>query len=150
MVRDGRGGGVPAFGLVHYMLPFMVAPFYYTANQTRWAVFYEHIPDWLVPFFAWWIVFLALFVMVFCITRATHEAKSTSTGLLTPLPPPYSLTESIITLPWPMSNLFFSPTRIWARRQVGAATRAPCIRNAMHLSAKFCLTDRMRHGIVYE
>jgi len=27
----------------------MVAPFYYTGNQARWAVFYEHIPDWLVP-----------------------------------------------------------------------------------------------------
>lgn len=99
------GVGVPAFGLVHYMLPFMVAPFYYSTNDSRWAAFYEYIPDWLVPskdpnsdvvtmfyegagdkpypwhllqawvvpFFAWGIVFLAFFVMVFCITAILRK-----------------------------------------------------------------------------
>jgi len=44
------GLGVAAMGLMHYMLPLMVAPFYYVGQGSKWEMlFYKHIPDWLVP-----------------------------------------------------------------------------------------------------
>ena len=44
------GVGVPAFGLMHYLLPFLVGPFYFSSQGGKWSnAFYEQIPDWLVP-----------------------------------------------------------------------------------------------------
>jgi len=44
------GVGIPAFGLMHYMLPFLVAPFYFVGYDSNWAeAFYKHIPAELVP-----------------------------------------------------------------------------------------------------
>ena len=44
------GAGVAAFGLMHYLLPILVAPFYYAGQGGKWELlFYQHIPDWLVP-----------------------------------------------------------------------------------------------------
>jgi len=97
------GVGIPAFGLIHYMLPFMVAPFYFAGNDSPWVgAFYRHIPEWLVPsketgspvvaqfyegvrrgsvpldawvvpFFGWGIAIMAFFVMVFCITAILRK-----------------------------------------------------------------------------
>ena len=44
------GIGIPASGLMRYLMPFMVAPFYYTTPDSKWAnTFHELIPNWLVP-----------------------------------------------------------------------------------------------------
>ena len=44
------GVGIPAFGLLRLMLPFMIAPYYYGAAGSKWETFfYEHVPSWLVP-----------------------------------------------------------------------------------------------------
>ena len=90
------GVGVPAFGLLRLMLPFMVAPFYYGSADSKWAkFFYDYVPNWLVPskdpnspivrmfyegardkpipyeawvipFFTWGIMIMGFFLMIFC------------------------------------------------------------------------------------
>ena len=98
------GIGIPASGLMRYLLPFMVAPFYYTTPDSKWAnTFHELIPDWLVPskdvasvtvtafyeglqkgqdlpwrawvvpFFAWGIVLMAAYLMMFCLTAIIRK-----------------------------------------------------------------------------
>ncbi|NQT20402.1 MAG: hypothetical protein HQ592_11900 [Planctomycetes bacterium] len=45
------GIGIPASGLMRYLIPFMVAPFYYPLSvDDKWVTTFHHlIPDWLVP-----------------------------------------------------------------------------------------------------
>ncbi|NQT19347.1 MAG: hypothetical protein HQ592_06555 [Planctomycetes bacterium] len=41
---------VPSCGVMRYLLPMLVAPFYFAAEGSTWpGAFYQHIPDWLVP-----------------------------------------------------------------------------------------------------
>lgn len=41
---------VPSCGVMRYLLPMLVAPFYFAAEGSTWPeAFYQHIPDWLVP-----------------------------------------------------------------------------------------------------
>lgn len=42
--------GIPSMGLVDYLIPTLVAPFYYANSSNDWAThFHPHIPEWLVP-----------------------------------------------------------------------------------------------------
>ncbi|MBI2192419.1 MAG: hypothetical protein HYU36_10585 [Planctomycetes bacterium] len=42
--------GIPSMGLVDYLIPTLVAPFYYADTSNDWAaLFHAHIPAWLVP-----------------------------------------------------------------------------------------------------
>ena len=42
--------GIPSMGLVDYLIPTLVAPFYYASATNDWAnLFQPHIPEWLVP-----------------------------------------------------------------------------------------------------
>jgi len=89
---------IPSFGVLRYMLPMMVSPFYYGAKGGPWeAAFYDHIPDWLVPskdpqspivtmffesthgrampldawvvpFFGWGVMLMGIFLVMFCMT----------------------------------------------------------------------------------
>ena len=97
------GIGIPASGLMRYLMPYMVAPFYYASAEGKWAAtFYKFIPEWLVPskntqdpvvtlfyesvrdkkvpwqawitpFFGWGIVLMATYLMMFCITAIIRK-----------------------------------------------------------------------------
>ncbi|HUS58999.1 MAG TPA: DUF6785 family protein [Planctomycetota bacterium] len=97
------GVGIPASGLMRYLMPFMVAPFYFSSAEGKWATtFYDFVPRWLVPskgvsdqavtlfyegvrdgsipwrvwvtpFFAWGIVLMATYLMMFCITAIIRK-----------------------------------------------------------------------------
>jgi len=97
------GIGIPASGLMRYLLPAMVAPFYFAGSGDRWAeVVHPHIPAWLVPskdmnspivrmfyegtrgaavpwqawvvpFFGWGIVIMASYLMMFCLTAIIRK-----------------------------------------------------------------------------
>ena len=97
------GVGIPAYGLLRLMLPFMVAPFYYGSADSKWAkFFYDYVPDWLVPskdpnspivrmfyegvrdkripyeawiipFFTWGIMIMGFFLMIFCFTAIIRK-----------------------------------------------------------------------------
>ncbi len=42
--------GIPSMGLVDYLIPALVAPFYFADQANNWAThFHPHIPIWLVP-----------------------------------------------------------------------------------------------------
>jgi len=42
--------GIPSMGLVDYLIPALIAPFYYADQTNNWAAhFHPHIPSWLVP-----------------------------------------------------------------------------------------------------
>jgi len=94
---------IPSFGVLRYMLPMMVSPFYYAASGSEWdKAFYEHIPDWLVPskdpqspivtmffegtygeavpwgawvvpFFGWGIMLMGVFLVMFCMTAIIRK-----------------------------------------------------------------------------
>jgi len=97
------GIGIPASGLMRYLMPFMVAPFYFTEAEGKWVTtFHQLVPDWLVPskdvnstivrwfyegrgknplpweawvtpFFAWAIVLMAAYLMMFCLTAIIRK-----------------------------------------------------------------------------
>jgi len=42
--------GIPSMGLVDYLIPQLIAPYYYATSENRWAeLFHPYIPAWLVP-----------------------------------------------------------------------------------------------------
>lgn len=42
--------GIPSMGMADYLLPTLVAPFYYADASNGWAaLFHSHLPAWLVP-----------------------------------------------------------------------------------------------------
>jgi len=43
------GIGIPSFGLLKYLMPFLVAPYYYSGTGATWDQFLPLIPKWLVP-----------------------------------------------------------------------------------------------------
>lgn len=97
------GIGIPSFGLVRYMMPFLVAPFYFENNE--WTQFRELIPSWLVPskdslspvvvrfyegfgskpvpaeifqawlvpFLAWGIMLAGMFLIMFCVAAILRK-----------------------------------------------------------------------------
>jgi len=97
------GIGIPASGLMRYMLPYMVAPFYFPGADSKWVstfhgiipswlvpskglkdpvvtLFYESARDkpvdwsaWIVPFFGWGIAIMAAYLMMFCITAIIRK-----------------------------------------------------------------------------
>ena len=97
------GIGIPSSGLMRYLLPYMVAPFYFGGSDGKWAAtFFNNVPDWLVPskglkdpvvtlfyesarnnpipwkawivpFFGWGIVIMAAYLMMFCITAIIRK-----------------------------------------------------------------------------
>jgi len=94
---------VASCGVLRYLLPFMVAPFYYGTEGGTWdRAFFEHIPDWLVPskdpqspivtmffesagdkpapigawvvpFFGWGVMLMAAFLVMFCMTAIIRK-----------------------------------------------------------------------------
>ena len=94
---------ISSCGVMRYLLPFLIAPFYYETTGGPWdKAFYEHIPDWLVPskdpnssvvtmfyegvgdnpvpmgpwvvpFFAWGILLMAVFLIMFCMTAIIRK-----------------------------------------------------------------------------
>ena len=43
------GGGLASSGLMRYLAPMLVAPFYYATESNRWGLWARYIPDWIVP-----------------------------------------------------------------------------------------------------
>jgi len=94
---------VPSCGVLRFLLPFMVAPFYYGTEGGPWdKAFFHHIPDWLVPsknphspivtmfyegvgdkavplgpwlvpFFGWGVMLMAAFLLMFCMTAIIRK-----------------------------------------------------------------------------
>ncbi len=97
------GIGIPASGLLRCLMPFMIAPFYFTDTGGKWVTtFHQYIPDWLVPskdvkssivtmfyegagdnpipwqawvmpFFGWGIAIMAAYLMMFCLTAIIRK-----------------------------------------------------------------------------
>ncbi len=43
------GAGLASSGLMRYLAPMLVAPFYYATESNHWGLFTRYIPDWMVP-----------------------------------------------------------------------------------------------------
>jgi len=43
------GAGLASSGLMRYLAPMLVAPFYYMTESNRWGAWIRYIPDWMVP-----------------------------------------------------------------------------------------------------
>jgi len=97
------GVGIPASGLMRYLMPFMVAPFYFGTAESLWAdTLFQYIPEWLVPskdvtstvvtmfyegshgnpipweawvtpFFGWGVLIMASYLMMFCMTAIIRK-----------------------------------------------------------------------------
>ncbi|MFB3041728.1 MAG: DUF6785 family protein, partial [Candidatus Poribacteria bacterium] len=41
--------GIPSSGLMRYLIPLLVSPFYFATAENEWAdLFHHHLPDWMV------------------------------------------------------------------------------------------------------
>jgi hypothetical protein len=41
--------GIPSSGLMRYLVPLLVSPFYFATSENEWAdLFHQHLPDWMV------------------------------------------------------------------------------------------------------
>jgi len=43
------GAGLASSGLLRYLAPMLVAPFYFATDGNQWALWSRHIPGWMVP-----------------------------------------------------------------------------------------------------
>ncbi|HUU69130.1 MAG TPA: DUF6785 family protein [Planctomycetota bacterium] len=94
---------IPSCGVLRYLLPMLVAPFYFAGEGTAWQrAFHEHVPAWLVPskdplspvvtmfyegargkpvpwdswitpFFGWGVMLMAVFFVMFCLTSIVRR-----------------------------------------------------------------------------
>ena len=41
--------GIPSSGLMRYLIPLLVSPFYFATAENDWAdLFHQHLPSWMV------------------------------------------------------------------------------------------------------